>query len=325
MENINEELAKEIEKTALAHGFSSCGIIPLSAMDGYAAKFYERMEKVPESVPFYQRFEGLTKIKERYPWAKSLIICVSSFAKYKFPKELQGKYAKGFLLSRNNHHESKDYQGKKAFEAWLSQKGMHWEGGDGSGFGQVGGLRYAAVTAGLGIIRHNNFFYDENGSCTELDGYVIDAECTLYHHKTFTPCSDRCGLCRKNCPTHALSDANTMNPLLCASFCTTFANGMTIPGITEEMLGTRVMGCDTCQDVCPYNRRKKWDEGEDYPGLEEMVPTLDPAHLAEASDEEIQEKVICWTDDHMEPNQTEFIRQNARRALRQSLCKNAAD
>ena len=67
MENINEELAKEIEKTALAHGFSSCGIIPLSAMDGYAAKFYERMEKVPESVPFYQRFEGLTKIKERYP------------------------------------------------------------------------------------------------------------------------------------------------------------------------------------------------------------------------------------------------------------------
>lgn len=314
MEN-NEALAKEIEQQALSCGYTGCGIISLEDMDGYKDRLAERMKNVPESVPFYSHLLPLTHVRERFLWAKSLIICTTSLARFRYPPYLRKKYAKAFLLSPNSDPDGELFQKQLSFRKWLEEKGIRWDNGGDDNHGQIGGLRYAAVMAGLGIIRQNNFFYDETGSFVQLDGFAIDAKCRLYHQKTFRPCSEHCGLCRKACPSHALKAPYTMNPLRCVSFCNTFGGGRYPEDMPEKNTATWTIGCDACQDACPYNRRKNWDKGEPFSGLEELLPYFDLEYLSHAPDEVILEKILPKTANHLFPNQLEQLRAAARRAL----------
>ena len=73
-------------------------------------------------------------------------------------------------------------------------------------------LRYAAVAAGLGIFRKNNFFYGEKGSYYELEGYLLDVSCEYRESHNLRPCADTCKACQNACKTHALCGPYTMIP-----------------------------------------------------------------------------------------------------------------
>lgn len=70
-------LAQAIYETALSCGFDNCGIIPVSALDGYKQRLQEREEAVPQSRPVYQDIEHLAAVRELYPWAKSVVVCIT--------------------------------------------------------------------------------------------------------------------------------------------------------------------------------------------------------------------------------------------------------
>lgn len=310
-----QALAQSIYQTALEAGFDNCGIISLDDMESYGTRFEERTEAVPESKPFYEKLHALVDTKKRFPWAKSLVICTTWYGKYRYPKQLQGRYAKSFFLSPESDKSTEAYKQKQTLHQWFDEQGIRWDGGPKLGAIQVGGLRYAALQAGLGIIRTNNFFYDEKGSWLELEGYVIDRECRLYQKQQLRPCSPNCNLCVKNCPTKSLSTPYTMNPLKCISYCTTFGKGTVPKGVEESVFGEWLVGCDRCQDVCPFNRHD-WNSGEDFPGLDELLPILEPEALLTATDEELVNQVIPKTVKHIQPNEVEVLRRNAARILR---------
>ena len=71
------------------------------------------------------------------------------------------------------------------------------------------------------------------------------------------------------------------------------------------------MGCDACQDACPYNKRHSWNEGEDFPGLKEIEALLQPKNIISASDEELIQKVIPRAEHHLTSVQTDVLRINA--------------
>lgn len=75
------------------------------------------------------------------------------------------------------------------------------------------------------------------------------------------------------------------------------------------------MGCDACQDVCPYNKRHDWNEGEDFPGLQEIEALLQPDHILSASDDELIRKVIPRSEHHLTDQQTDILRICAKRVL----------
>lgn len=259
-------LADKIKSAALNLGYEKCGIIKISDIDGYKERLYERVERVPESKGFYQGQYRFTQLQDTYPWAKSIVICVRRYGKYHIPEHLKGMIAKYYLVDARKDKNSKDFQDSVKFEEYMQELGLRAE--TERGFGLVP-LRFAAMKAGLGIVRKNNFFYTENGSSVYLDAWLIDKELEAVEIPNVRPCSDKCNLCMKACPSASLSKPYTMNPITCVSCITTFmGRDMTNEKYREE-IGNWVYGCDACQDACPMNKNR-WQETEEFPNLQEL-------------------------------------------------------
>ncbi len=315
MKDVNTELANKIYEAAIAGGYDDCGIISIDEMSGYKDSFYERLERVPEARGYYTKLEGMTRTKERYPWAKSVIICLTDLTKYRYPEHMVHRFTKNFFLSPEGKQDCEAYQKKMRFLDWLTAQGFKWDGGEKLGHPQIGGLRHAAAAAGIGIIRKNNFLYNENGSFVELDGYVIDAECTLHQEREFKPCPEKCDLCMRACPTGALCGVRALDPLRCLGWITTFGGGVLPAGCTEDRTREWICGCDECQDACPRNHRD-WEQGEEFPGLKETEDFFTPERILAATDDELREIASPKTCGHIYPDKIETFRVNAARALR---------
>ena len=128
-----------------------------------------------------------------------------------------------------------------------------------------------------------------------------------------------CGRCLKACPTGALHAPFQINPWRCLSFIT--QNKGIIPPSYRELMGCRIYGCDTCQEVCPQN------QGQPFSPIQEFNPSVLPPTLPLKSLATINKKdyylTIGQTAAGWRGRQT--LRRNAIVALGNSKQPEAAD
>ncbi|MBE6069591.1 MAG: epoxyqueuosine reductase [Clostridium lundense] len=280
-------LAEQIKSAALSMGYEKCGIIKISDMLGYEEKLNERIERIPEVKPYYEGFYRFAHLQDTYPWAKSIVICVRQYGKYHIPEHLKGSIAKYYLVDSRTDESSKDFQDSLKFEAYMQEIGL--KTATERKFG-ITALRWAALKAGLGLVRKNNFFYTESGSWVYLEAWLIDKDLESTEISTLKPCPEHCNLCIKSCPTSSLSQPYTMNRSSCISCLTTW-EGWDLPHEKfNKQMGSWVFGCDVCQDVCPFNK-SSWTENEEFPFLSELSERLSLEQIIEA-DYEFLENVV---------------------------------
>ncbi|WP_073154105.1 tRNA epoxyqueuosine(34) reductase QueG [Seinonella peptonophila] len=92
------------------------------------------------------------------------------------------------------------------------------------------------------------------------------------------PIEDGCGDCNRcieACPTGALVGPGQLNAKACIAFLTQTKES--IPTAWRKKIGNRLYGCDTCQTVCPKNRKLSFTHQKDFaPDPERVKPLLKP-------------------------------------------------
>lgn len=146
--------------------------------------------------------------------------------------------------------------------------------------------RAVAERAGIGWVGKNTaLITDDFGSWLYLGEMITDV-----YLPPDEPVLDGCGdctRCMEACPTGALVQPGQLDAQSCLGFLTQTKD--LLPDRYRNKIGNRLYGCDTCQIVCPKNRKIHFDHQQAFhPETDKVKPLLKP--LLTISNREFKEK-----------------------------------
>jgi len=244
----------DIKRHALSIGFDGCGIAPAAAHPELTF-FREWLDRgyAGEMGYLHRSADKRADVRNVVPNAQTVIVTATVYntdRPYSIecadPSRAQiARYAWG-----DDYH---DLIGERLerLVAWMREQSA--EPFDARAYVDTGPVqeRIYAQYAGLGWIGKNTCVIHP-----ELGSWIFLAEiiCSL-PLAVDAPSLDQCGtctLCLDACPTHALVAPGVLDSTRCISYLTIEHRG-DIPAEHRAGIGSRVYGCDVCQEVCPWN------------------------------------------------------------------------
>ncbi len=262
----NTQIVKQL---ALEQGFDYCGIAKAEQLDDDALKLEQWLKNGMHGQMHYManHFDLRIDPRKLLPEAKSVITLLLNY----YPDQQQthsdvriSKYAYGM-----------DYHNviKQKLNAFLAN--LRLEIGDIVGRGFVDSApvleRAWAVKSGLGWVGKNgNLISKQSGSFFFIATLITDL--SLTPDDAFA--KDFCGTCTKcidACPTEAILPNKVVDGSKCISYFTIELKDQLIPEKMKGQFDNWAFGCDTCQDVCPWNRFSKPNQTKAFEPLQEIL------------------------------------------------------
>jgi epoxyqueuosine reductase len=251
---------------AKEQGFMACGISKADFLEEEATGLEQWLKHGYHGDMKWMEnhFDERLDPRKLMPGAKSVISVLLNY----FPEESQeqgmpkiSKYAYG-----------RDYH--KVIRGKLKRmlQGIHEEIGEVHGRGFVDSApvmdRAWARRSGLGWIgKHSLLLSKKSGSFYFIGELIVDLELD-----PDGPSTDHCGsctACMDACPTQAIIAPTVVDSNKCISYLT-IEYKKALPSEFQDKMDQWVYGCDTCQDVCPWNRFSKPHQEPDF-NLREAV------------------------------------------------------
>ncbi len=250
-----QEHTRFIKETALSLGFTHCGIAKAAPLDEDARRLEKWLHAGMHGSMQYleNHFDLRVDPTKLVPGAKSVITLTQN---YYSPKKQPADSPKisTYAYGTDYHFVIKEKLNKLL--ASLQQKA-----GDIVGRGFVDSApvleRTWAQKSGAGWIGKNgNLISKKDGSFFFIATLIVDL--LLVYDDPFA--KDYCGSCTKcidACPTDAILPDKTIAGNKCISYFTIELKDAIIPSEMKGKFDNWMFGCDTCQDVCPWNRFSK--------------------------------------------------------------------
>lgn len=244
---MNEPALQALQYAAAALGFSACAAAPADAdQGGHLQEWLEQgmhagMDWMPRHLP--ARLNPQLVL----PGARSVVILTYEYARQdaRLQPGAVARYAQG-----------EDYHKLLASKLADLDETLQMYGGTQRCFTDSGPVseRFFAWRAGLGWIGRNGLLIRPGrGSYCFLASILTTLELPCG-----TPMRNHCGSCRRceqACPTQALHNG-CCDARRCISYWSIEARE-SMPADVAAAAGTRLYGCDACQEACPWNASAK--------------------------------------------------------------------
>jgi epoxyqueuosine reductase len=244
------ELRRAMSERAEALGFARMGVAAVEALEPEGARLRAWLSAGRHGSMAWMAEGEAVRVDPRagyLPSAKSVVVLVTPYARAEGDvgpsPGVVARYARG-----RDYHNVVGRKARKLAD-WLRTQGHVARAGTDS---MPVYERAWAQRAGVGFIGKNCCLIVPGlGSHVFLSTVVTSAVLPAD-----APMPERCGACTRcldGCPTAAFAAPRELDARRCVSYLTIEHEGPIEPGLRAG-IGTRIFGCDVCQDVCPFNR-----------------------------------------------------------------------
>ena len=241
-----------IKSLAAGLGFNYCGIAKAALLTDDAKRLEQWLAKGMQGNMQYMEnhFDLRIDPTKLVPGAKSVITLLLNYFPEEQPYSETPKIAK-YAYGQDYHEVIRDKM--KLLIGLIKEK-----------IGEINGRGFVdsapvlerawAVKSGLGWVGKNgNLINKQQGSFFFIATLITDLQ--LEYDSPYA--KDFCGTCTKcidSCPTDAILPDKVIDGSKCISYFTIELKEALIPESMKGKFDNWMFGCDTCQDVCPWNR-----------------------------------------------------------------------
>ncbi|MFA6400548.1 MAG: tRNA epoxyqueuosine(34) reductase QueG [Salinivirgaceae bacterium] len=248
-----QPLSQQIKLKAKELGFDGVGISKAGKLDGFAESFQNWLQAGYHAGMEYMERNIEKRIDPTIlvPGAKSVLSLIISYYPATKQSETIPQIAK-YAYGTDYHWVLKE----KMQQLWDFIKVLE-PTLDGRIFVDSAPVsdKLWAVIGGLGWIGKNSCLINkEFGSFVFIAELIINLELEYDEHYPSNFCGS-CTKCIDACPTNAIVQPGVIDSNKCISYLTIENKADTIPHELAKNMGLRIFGCDTCQDVCPWNKK----------------------------------------------------------------------
>ncbi|MBL7748537.1 MAG: tRNA epoxyqueuosine(34) reductase QueG [Chitinophagaceae bacterium] len=267
--NLLQENTAFIKKTAGDLGFEHCGISKAAKLDADAARLEKWLHQGMHGSMQYMEnhFDLRIDPSKLVPGARSVITLLKNY----YPSQQQQPNTPGI----SKYAFGKDYHEVIKTNLHIFLDRIREKLGDIHGRGFVDSApvleRSWAQRSGLGWVGKNgNLINKQSGSFYFIATLITDLS-LAYDDPVAKDYCGTCTRCIDACPTDAILPDKVVDGSRCISYFTIELKEMLIPDTMKGKFDNWMFGCDTCQDVCPWNRFSKPTDEPAFTPLPEIL------------------------------------------------------